>query len=62
MRPLVISCDEHNAGIEIKHNTDALSIYLYHADKSTIENIYIANVEIICANHWIFVEEIRVNG
>ena len=44
MRPLVISCDEHNAGIEIKHNTDALSIYLYHADKSTIENTYIANV------------------
>ena len=44
MRPLVISCDEHNAGIEIKHNTDALSIYLYHTDKSTIENTYIANV------------------
>lgn len=44
MRPLVISCDENNTGIEIKHNTDALSIYLYHADKSTIENTYIANV------------------
>lgn len=43
MRPLVISCDEHNTGIEIKHNTDALYIYLYHDDKSIIENTYITN-------------------
>ena len=44
MRPLVISCDEAQCWNRNKHNTDALSIYLYHADKSTIENTYIANV------------------
>lgn len=44
MRPLVMSCDEQATGIEIEHNTAALSIYLYHDDKSIIENTYVADV------------------
>lgn len=44
MRPLVVSCEVNDAGIEIEHNTSALSTYLFHDDKSSVENSYIEEV------------------
>lgn len=44
MRSLVISCEVNGTGIEIKHSTSALYIYLFHDDKSIVENSAIENI------------------
>lgn len=44
MRPLVISCEVNDIGVKIEHNTSALSTYLFHDDKSSVENNYFEEV------------------
>lgn len=44
MRPLVLSCEVNENGVEIDHSTSALKAYLFHTTESTAENSYIEEV------------------